>query len=1672
MANISNNSSYQGPSTAAPYNPGAAAISIGNMLRNYGNNTPQQQVTAQQDNYRNQALGQIAGQYKYGFQNPIPTEQAFFPAIGAQTDSQSLPPDYSGFVSGHTVGDPTGDTGSITTIDPQTPRIQNLGGDVTGQYINDKANPGQLVKSQRGYTELENKMILGGRPGSIYQIDHIVPLELGGADTMGNREVLTPSQNDQKTKAQAVPYTLYAHGQISLNAARTMAAQWKDRDLTDIPEPDNLGMVPLDVAQQVDTRWQTQLVSPKVANQNFWSAIPETAKDFGKGSMPDWAREFVKGFGSGATLGFIPYQQGENEGTGAKIAGMAGMVAGGLGSFAIGGEVVDGVLGALGLGGRALGLMSGVARGGLTRFGLAAGVDAAEATGEGIAADAAATGTKAAFKSLNTPPSYWQKLLTPQVLGRAAKLGATNALLGQGQEFIANHMNPAILSGQQPEGQEEHPILKILGDLSVGAISGVASPTIKGSALAITAPMMLTAMENPTIPGFEQALTNGAIFGALHLSGALPSKLLSGKTAIDTVTGAGLTSRQDQMNAAAQMFDDEATRAAYTSLRYYAPDVLPALKGDTVPSQGETDINTVINTRAAAVKSLQQRFFTETEPDGTPSPSPMSLKTYTDEMKRIVIASRQLYKRGVPAELRGQMNVDDALSYTSAMKTKRFQALENVSQPPIAAQAAAGLEDHMMQTSFHDGNFDQNSGTYPTGDMALTGAGIAANTPEAKYYFAKKAAGQASPTILLVDRPDTGPVWSMKNDIYTADQLTTQPGSAGPKFTKDAKPDHALQAFGITIGDKGQREVIPLGWAASDGRTNLNANAFNQHPAVLKYAATNGAEGLPPIRLSKDPVTASMRANGLRVLAVNIDPRATSATTESGLPFIPVTMNDQNWSYSKQLGDKLNLKQQPDSLSMNVARVRTALDSKQKSAAITQIRQQVQMPASQVVPHSPGPASLSVPVSIPQEVTRDMLATFEDALKSENPGALQEAFKTTLGITLSDTEAQQVYANRNSMTVRDQFGLLDSAIKNGNTDGRIDVTVEHFVKPYLTSKSFQNTQLGPVFGDLKTLGGVSSQGELSSKDIANLKKQGFDDVTIQRLKHRAAQPAAAPATVDPATEDVAPAAAPQDTTITQANEPQAPTGGIEDRIVQSAATELPPTQSSRIIRQGQTETTVKPNTDTPKVRSAIDSFVGQGKQAIDAIAPGSNLSGFQLSDFGTPMIGEINKMDDQIQAALQSKGYTPAEIDAVKGQVHSELETYAHGRVGDLSKSTGEETDDFLRNGGTLDENRNKLTADEVDEMRKAGKTDEEIKQAKADAAAAPAELTKDEVIGRAFNTKKNAPIPRPEVHSSDFINNIEENLKDKSNVPAYYSAEAKDTALKTLFGATYKTNPEARKFLSTIAPEGKSFWNNLFANEVGPTGKPIEQPKDATNALARNDMSGFIKAVSNRNAQHAAEPTEVGGGSMSDSDKTNLTDQGYEPEMMQGMRVTPEKQLKDMNHDLTYGESRLMPGIASDEPMSGQLAVRDVLNLFANKDTGLVAQVNAWRKQSGQKVLSPDVVKSMMTKLKALADTAAKDDKKTSEEATKTQTTVQSAKNELEPLQKRFKALSKALETAPDEHIEQALNDTVAQMEELTKIITPKVTEKASTIKKPSPKSYLPSTEDIMKMSSGKLTK
>lgn len=1587
--------------------------------------------TLQEEQAQQAAISQYGNLVNNGM--GIPTQQPFLPPLGDTRSPIPLPFNYGEFAPPMTI-----DSGGekLTWGTPTTPMIRNIGGDTTGQYVEDTTDRNLLVKTQRDDMPVVKTAMRNGRPGFMYQVDHIMPLALGGADTLANRQLLTSDQNDKKTKAQAIPYTLYAYGDLSLSEARAMAMQWKNRDLTDVPQPNGVGLVSdtrgktgIEIARDVAKRW----AKPKIPTaKDVIGGIPQAAKDLGKGFLPDSVREFVKGVGSGVTFGFIPYEQGEDESQAAWLSGKAGQLVGGIGSFMLGGALIRGAL-----------LVGKLAGGTISAY---RGVATAEAAKAGFQVAEAAKVAETTFKTLNTVPGYAKTLLTPENVRRAGKFGAMSVLAGQASQFVQNKFNPGTLSdtAYEVDAGVTQTAGRMFLDLSVGVAGGVMPNTIKGSAGAVMLPLSLSYWANPDDP--MGALTDGVVFGALHVAGAIKSpgynnvQMLGGKPYSSPVM---------------KSFEDTVNKASYASLSHYAPDVMPVLKpGEMIPASAHNP-QTVQTAKDTAIENVWKRFFfgKEVAPavqqktlsdfkgfsqglddslnastipglsglsrlsrsarkarstavkdekakiadtfgkdyqsrntfSGDTSILPevgMDLQIALTEIKRITVASRQLYKGGLTGELRNKADVDDLLSFSKNNLQKRFDSMERFTNPPIAQQAVDSIDESFMQRSFNNDRTSP-SGKYPNGDLALTGAALKINKAGATYFFQQRDLGNASPNILLIDRADTAPLWSMRN------QLLDQADIAANKYAADPNPSYSLQAFGVIKDPQtGKKELVPLGWVASDFRLNTATGeghtAFNQHPLVLKYKETNGVEGMRPLDLHKDQIAPVMHKEGVSVLVANLDSRATLATLETGNPFIPLNINDKNWEYSKALGQRLSQQESKNPISMDIARVSNTLDAKQKTDAINQMNRNVTRPASSYIPASVTPVSPQGDrMTQPREATRSTLQTVEQSIDAIDPGALKDSFKKNFGVVLTDAQASDLFQRRHELIVRDGIKVMVDAVNNGNVDTLTRVKLD-FVKMYLESGALQASAGGAAIPDMLLLGRMK-----------NIATRGQEEHTLP-------------------------------TEVTSTTKPL----DLTNYRKTAEATQITPQSIHDLAdKRG------IPWDNDQGFMNMTKSLTG--KEHLD------DLTGPELK---TVYDDILKAQEPGTQGTSIPTSITPSASPATAGLAEK------------IVSRAGQEMPN-LRNQFRSEPRQ---SVEDVLNPKKNEDYPDEIRAIWAETPGARGqELVNAERAGQQFMpSKKDAePLSTPRLFADEFYRGIDEGKASEKSSAQFWN-KALDKGLQDMFGPKYRENSKVAQILDEYFNGKGTFFN--FKNREG---REIQQIPEYAERLAAGDFEGANKAIETRridllkakgfsdgqiqnlikkyggvrNIPKGTIPKnviqhEIGdtGGNMSETALRNL---GLNPEDLMSSSVRPGHQ-EGLIGDLSRGENLMLAIFADGGPTTGKQAVLSARKLFLGEGKtgadGLKSFILA-RYPSAKRSIALDQLEHAAT----VADISSAIHNKVNE------TKLAEAENLLPLLKKESESLQKAIDDPLDranwqtpEILNAGLADVVAKIAKYSKLV------------------------------------
>lgn len=432
----------------------------------------------------NNLLSQV-GQPKQGPRAPAP------PPVNLRNITMgpnTNPPPIGGLLAENIGGaTPLGTSGYQTTWQGSTPSdqavLKNFGG--VGQYVSDPTQPGQIIRSGRlaedDYTwQSLKKSALGGLSNKLYQVDHAIPLWLGGTNNAENLQVLTRPEHARKTKAESVALTLFANKVIDRDEAFYLATTWQNRDLDIVPTPkqndveysegQTAGQIPLADAIKVRDKWKNdETATPKVTFKDFWREFT--------------SNPFVHGFSKGLTAGAVkdnPNVRIEDGGDQAAL---------------IGGQVLGTLLTVTAIG---------------RVFGMA---------GKAFQANAAVQGALGKAGIAKTATDTLGKIT---MFSPTAAVTAKSALRGAQMTNFWRWTPPVVLYGQTAETFEEDParFTRLAEDIVYGGLTGFFAPNLKG-AIKTGATVGMVSMVSDTFSGrsenlVQNALANALTIGVLH----------------------------------------------------------------------------------------------------------------------------------------------------------------------------------------------------------------------------------------------------------------------------------------------------------------------------------------------------------------------------------------------------------------------------------------------------------------------------------------------------------------------------------------------------------------------------------------------------------------------------------------------------------------------------------------------------------------------------------------------------------------------------------------------------------------------------------------------------------------------------------------------------------------------------------------------------------------------------------------------------------------------------------------------------------------------------------------------------------------------------------------------------------------------------------------------------
>jgi len=967
---------------------------------------------------------------------------------------------------------------------PTNPVIRNMTvGNVSAQYVEEPSDKNLLVKTNRPNEEnvVENMAIRRGIPGFMGIIDHIMPLNLGGANTPENKQRLNPSQNYQKTKAQAIPYTLYAYGEISLSEARIMALQWKDQDISNIPKPNGIGLITdtgsktgIEIAREAKERWNQK----KVTFKDVMKEIPETMKNLGADWMPDWYREGIKGIYSGITSGFLPYEPREDVGKGAKAAGYIGMILGGFASFmTIGGAVtttariarwVPTVV-------KSFGALKKTAN----ATAVAKGLTSAETTVGGTKILDSLTGAAktmgSAGKIIHTtavpevlpynPLKGFMAPLTPKIKAGALHFAVTSGIAGQISQFVQNKFNPGILSGEQFVTEQQNMIPRIIGDMIVGGVAGVAGvgktrfslPTLKGAALAMGPVLTLDILSDPDRP--MDALTNAAIFGAMHMVG------FKGKRAdlLNLEQRFKITENSPEY----KVYRNNMDLPAYNKIRYY--NNWPEVKEGSFISESYRNPDIVKKAQYEAHKALYIRRNFDVAPDGSKAKYGMSDEVYFKELRGINEAAERLKRSGIKSPQERELaEMNYIIEFGKKLKSKgtgpngevlgsTFDEIsENLGIPKAAKAAGEWILKNQEALIKEDLVKLTGKENYSTIVSPGTGQGsTVVNTETVERFLAKpgEAGFEAGWITLprqigmwLKERANIGRGWEEK--IITSQR--------GEKYVQepDSNPEWVMKIYGFKYNPKTNTiRTDDLGNFPGNERLmkiNENINKFKERPADWIDFTDN-----------KNTIVPELEKNKTNFILLNLDTKQSEAITTWGKkPFTVFNAKTNNWLETFMLRDHLNSIGIRDPYAADIARVNSLYGKPGMMDAVNDMKSNPNRTTS-AADYIPRPMdSASDKLTMSNEATRSVLQSFQKSFNVDGPAELKIEIEKRFGIKLEDPMAQELFARKGTFDFNDSVNFLIKNANEGNIDPMVKVVLEGNLIPYMESGALQYSNGG------------------------------------------------------------------------------------------------------------------------------------------------------------------------------------------------------------------------------------------------------------------------------------------------------------------------------------------------------------------------------------------------------------------------------------------------------------------------------------------------------------------------------------------------------------------------------------------------------------------------------------
>ena len=887
------------------------------------------------------------------------------------------------------------------TAETPTTKIANMPSFLGAwEYLTDPNSAN--VANTRVYVPAENKAILWNRDPRLYQVDHIIPLWAGWADTIANKQILTIADHEIKSKIQSVPFTLMAKWLITPQQAKVAAINWRDEDATWIPEEwASGGFINEKLAQEKFSEWQrTKPVTFKDVLKQVPEVLKSVTRPLAAKTWEDSTEQFFKsmagGFLSEATMWALPYQSDSTDAS-SKIWWYVGKIWGNLVSFAwlwwLLGETAK-------IASKAKFLKS---------FANSAKIADETFKWAQLTREWAQVADTAAWIVWNSIPiavkwaGVWDAIASASKnwLNNIIKKVKINSVLktawlmnAYGQ--IRMTVPAAVWLQKMPNINQR--VQQAMVDTAYGWLLGQAGHTIPWYAGVWAGAFTIWLISWDDV---EDSALDAFTMMALHW---LWQRDANKKAKLPTLEEA--MNRVADKTASDHIFDK-----TWIRIEKLNPDSAINIREklnaerDKLVAKWDVDINEIAKTR------LQ------------------------DE-----VAIRQLEKGWMTTALRRQSDIDDMGSIWDKMRTK--EQLQDTSTPDEVVQTVQKMEDHLFNNTPLEKTdwWDISWASQPVGRFPLTGIAEQISWGEPKkrvdYFFNAKDKWLAANNVLLVERSELAPFFE---EINRSTQTLKSKQIRNNDASLMKHPENSVQAFWVVKVDNANTvplpwvvrvkwsdsplDIVPLWWVARQDRiasvSEWGRNkSFNQN-TLDRFWENAWADMLDP-KNNKDLIAESARANWVKVLTASLNPISTPRGKTTQQPFIVVDINPDNWSNSIELNKQRIWQSTWDNIETLVTKATKNNDPQAVVNVINKIKERnPDTGAAKVM------KTMAIKSKDPDTAfASDVLETFEKWLKSWSAQKLKEDVNKKYWEVLDDNTSLQLMTNKDNFTAENAFDIL------------------------------------------------------------------------------------------------------------------------------------------------------------------------------------------------------------------------------------------------------------------------------------------------------------------------------------------------------------------------------------------------------------------------------------------------------------------------------------------------------------------------------------------------------------------------------------------------------------------------------------------------------------------------